>query len=217
MNDLRAFCIESLTVGWERYSGYSLFRDFVAQPETVRNLYLLRKIEDYYIGERIASENTQSTFAESNYREEFEHACELRGINLSSYLEETVQGEMNISNADVLGVLAALTDLPGANRQYKFAYAIRLFYSIRLHIALIREIRIIGNGDQSIHFHTLTSLLRDTLLKNGPVNDTARTPFGCWILEMPVQWFSPDLYTQQSNDPVRISAPFLRWNLLLLP
>src|SRR5699024_7352035 len=52
---------------------------------------------------------------------------------------------------------------------------------------------------------------RDTLLKNGPVNDTARTPFGCWILEMPVQWFSPVLYTQQSNDPVRISAPFLRW------
>lgn len=194
-----------------REGSRNLFRDFVAQPETVRNLYLLRKIEDYYIGERIASENTQSTFVESNYREEFEHACELRGINLSSYLEETVQGEMNVSNADVLGVLAALTDLPGSNRQYKFAYAIRLFYSIRLHIALIREIRIIGSGDQSIHFHTLTSLLRDTLLKNGPVNDTAQTPFGCWILEMPVQWFSPDPYTQQSNDLVRISAPFLRW------
>ena len=38
MNDLRAFCIESLTVGWERYSGYSLFRDFVVHLSFVKKM-----------------------------------------------------------------------------------------------------------------------------------------------------------------------------------
>lgn len=192
-----------------REGSRNLFREFVAQPESVRNLYILRNIGDYYVRERIAFENTKSNFVgyESDFREEFEHACVLRGIDLKSYLDETVQGEMSVSYADVMGVLAALTDLPGANRQYKFAYAIRLFCSIRLHIALIREIRMIGNGEKSIGFRTLTELLRDTFLKNGPTNDTVRTPFGCWRFEMPVKWLQPVL----GDDSETKEIPFLRW------
>lgn len=192
-----------------REGSRNLFREFVAQPESVRNLYILRNIGDYYVRERIALENTKSTFVrhESDFREEFEYACTLRGIDLKSYLDETVQGEMSVSYADVMGVLAALTDLPGANRQYKFAYAIRLFCSIRLHIALIREIRMIGNGEKSIGFRTLTDLLRDTFLKNGPANDTVRTPFGCWRFEMPIEWFQPIF----AENPEEKEIPFLRW------
>lgn len=193
-----------------REGSRNLFREFVAQPENVRNLYLLRNIRDYYVRERVASESTKSALAkyEADCRKEFMCACIQRGIDLSSYLEDTVQGEMSVSYADVMGVLAALTDLPGANRQYKFAYAVRLFYSIRLHIALIQEIRMIGNGTGTDGFRTLTDLLRDTLLKSGPINDTKRTPFGFWRLEMPVRWFAAD--NSQSDESTKVESPFLR-------
>lgn len=193
-----------------REGSRNLFREFVAQPENVRNLYLLRNIRDYYVRERVASESTKSALAkyEADCRKEFMCACIQRGIDLSSYLEDTVQGEMSVSYADVMGVLAALTDLPGANRQYKFAYAVRLFYSIRLHIALIQEIRMIGNGTGTDGFRTLTDLLRDTLLKSGPINDTKRTPFGFWRLEMPVRWFAAD--NSQSDESAKVESPFLR-------
>ena len=196
-----------------REGSRNLFREFVAQPDGVRNLYLLRNIEDYYVRERVASENTKSAFVkyESDCREEFVHACALRGIDMSSYLEETVQGEMSVSYADVMGVLAALTDLPGANRQYKFTYAVRLFYSIRLHIALIQEIRMIGRDEKSIDSPTLTALLRDTLLKNGPDNDTSRTPFGFWRLELPAQWFQAYLMADNTGEKESAEIPFLRW------
>lgn len=193
-----------------REGSRNLFREFVAQPESVRNLYLLRNIGDYYVRERRASENTKSASVkqEAECREEFVHACAMRGIDMDSYLEDTVQGEMSVSYADVMGVLAALTDLPGANRQYKFAYAVRLFYSIRLHIALIQEIRMIGSGEENIDFPTITALLRDTLLKSGPTNDTERTPFGFWRLEIPVQWFAA--HNRQNEGAVKVESPFLR-------
>ena len=196
-----------------REGSRNLFREFASQPETIRNLYLLRNIADYYVRERIALENLQYAAAgpKSDYRTEFVRACEMRGIDLNSYWEKAIQGEMCVSNGDVMAVLDALTDLPGANRQYKFAYAIRLFCSIHLHKALIQEIRMIGNGGQSIHFHSLTDILRDTLLKNGPINDTERTPFGCWILEMPVQWFPEYLLAGETNEPGKTATPFLRW------
>lgn len=193
-----------------REGSRNLFREFVAQPENMRNLYLLRNIGDYYVRERVASESTKSTFVkyESDCREEFLHACALRGIDLDSYLEDTVQGEMSVSYADVMGALAALTDLPGANRQYKFAYAVRLFCSIRLHIALIQEIRMIGNGTGTDGLRTLTAILRDTLLKRGRTNDTEKTPFGSWRLEMPVQWFAAD--NSQNGESAKVESPFLR-------
>lgn len=194
-----------------REGSRNLFREFVAQPESVRNLYLLRNIGDYYVRERVASESGNSAFvgAEAECRKEFVYACSLRGINLDSYLEETVQGEMSVSYADVMGALAALTDLPGANRQYKFAYAIRLFCSIRLHIALIQEIRMIGNGTGTDGLRTLTALMRDALLKSGLTNDTKKTPFGFWRLEMPVQWFAA-YNNGQDSESVQVESPFLR-------
>lgn len=195
-----------------REGSRNLFREFAAQPEKVRNLYLLRNIGDYYVRERVTSERAQPTFvgSEAECRAEFLRACEMRGIDLNTYVDETARGEISASYGDVMGVLAVLTDLPGANRQYKFAYAVRLFYSIRLHIALIQEIRLIGNGGSSIDFYTLTQLLGDTLLKRGPMNDTGRTPFGNWILELPVQWFQSYLYPDQKEEKVEKESPLLR-------
>ena len=196
-----------------REGSRNLFREFVSQPEKMCNLYLLRNIADYYVRERVSSESAQSTLVwdESDFRNELTRACELRGIDLTSYSEDAVQGEVSASYADVMGVLAALTALPGANRQYKFAYAIRLFYSIRLHITLIQEMRAIGEGVSVIEFDTLTDLLGDTLLKYGPLNETARTPFGCWRLEMPVQLFQPQLIPYKSDNKEIPEIPFLRW------
>lgn len=192
-----------------REGSRNLFREFAAQSENVRNLYFLRNIGDYYVRERITSERAQPTFVgtEAECRAEFLRACEMRGIDLNAYVDKTTKGEISASYGDVMGVLAVLTDLPGANRQYKFAYAVRLFYSIRLHIALIQEIRLIGNGGSSIDFYTLTQLLGDTLLKRGPMNDTGRTSFGSWILELPVQWFELSLHADQEEET---EAPLLR-------
>lgn len=195
-----------------REGSRNLFREFAAQPEKVRNLYLLRNIGDYYVRERVTSESAQPTFvgSETECRAEFLRACEMRGIELNAYVDETAREEISASYGDVMGVLAVLTDLPGANRQYKFAYAVRLFYSIRLHIALIQEIRLIGNDGKSIDFHTLSQILGDTLLKRGPINDTGRTPFGSWILELPVQWFQSYLYPDQKEEKVEKESPLLR-------
>lgn len=195
-----------------REGSRNLFREFAAQPEKVRNLYLLRNIGDYYVRERVTSESAQPSFvgSEAECRAEFLRACEMRGIDLNTYVDETARGEISASYGDVMGVLAVLTDLPGANRQYKFAYAVRLFYSIRLHIALIQEIRLIGNDGSSIDFYTLPQLLGDTLLKRGPINDTGRTPFGSWILELPVQWFQSYLYPDQKEEKVEKESPLLR-------
>lgn len=202
-----------------RENSRNLFLEFVAQPEPIRDLFLLRNIADYYAQERAALESThpELMWDESDCRNEIARACKLRGIDLSSYLGNT-QTERSASYADVMGVMTVLTNLPGGDRQYKFAYAVRLFYSIRLHIALIQEIRALGEGIptgsdrkmQTINFRTLTDLLQDTLLKRGPVNDTAQTPFGCWILEMPVQWFQPPLLLKE-HALYGKENPFLRW------
>ena len=210
-----------------RENSRRLFREFVAQPANIRNLFLLLNITDYYVGERAALEIAQPTLVwnEADCRNEFIKACEQRGIDLPSYSgdienEQKEQSEISASYADVMGVLDILTDLPGANRQYKFAYAIRLFYSIRMHIMLIQEIRALERGFPSkdtekgireIDFRTLTGFLQDTLLKYGPVNDTDRTPFGCWILEMPVQWFQPFPIPQPFDPEKAREVPFLRW------
>ena len=202
-----------------RENSRNLFLEFVAQPEPIRNLFLLRNIADYYVQERSALESAHSELVwdESDFRNEFTSACELRGINLSSYSGNT-QAERSVSYADVMGVMSVLTNLPGGNRQYRFAYAVRLFYSIRMHIALIQEIRVLGEGVptdpvtkmQTINFQTLTDILQGTLLKYGPINDTARTPFGCWILEMPVQWFQQPLLPKE-HALQGTENPFLRW------
>ena len=171
--------------------------------------------------EKNALENAQPALVwdEADCRDEFARACEQQGIDLQSYLGDAQNKphEISVSYADVMGMLDILTDLPGANRQYKFAYAIRLFYSIRMHTILIQEIRALGsststnnteNMNQNIDFRTLTDFLQDTLLKRGPVNDTTHTPFGCWIIEMPVQWFQSSS-SLQLNTPYEI--PFLRY------
>ena len=195
-----------------RENSRNLFLEFVAQPEPIRNLFLLRNIADYYAQERAALESThpELMWDESDCRNEIIRACESQGINLSAYLGNT-QTERSVSYADVMGVMSALTNLPGGDRQYKFAYAVRLFYSIRLHMAL-------GEGIptdpvtklQTINFRTLTDILHDTLLKRGPVNNTSQTPFGCWILEMPVQWFRPPLLPEEHALYGKENS-FLRW------
>lgn len=203
-----------------RENSRNLFLEFVTQPEPIRNLFLLRKIADYYVQERTAleSSNPELVWDESDCRNEFTRACEFQGINLISYSGNT-QAERSVSYADVMGVMTVLTNLPGGDRQYKFAYAIRLFYSIRLHLMLIQEIRALGVGIpsndsdkeiQPINFRTLTDILQDTLLKCGPINDTSQTPFGCWILEMPVQWFQSPLLPKE-HTLYGTENPFLRW------
>ena len=207
-----------------RENSRRLFLEFVSQPENIRNLFLLRNLADYYAEERAAMGNDPPVLGwdETDFRSEYAKACKQMGIDLPAYPGE-MQNEQNtisVSYADVMGALSVLTDLPGANRQYKLAYAIRLFYSIRMHTMLIQEIRALGRGfpskgdkkeGQEIEFRTLTDFLQDTLLKRSPVNNTARTPFGCWILEMPVRWFQPFPISQPYDSKTAREVPFLRW------
>lgn len=174
-----------------REGSRALFLEAVRQSEPVRNLYLLRNIVDYYVRERMDWENSHSRGlgGETQYRDEFVAACKQRGVHLGSSVAENPQEEVTASQADVMSVLFVLTNLPGAERQYKFAYAVRLFYSIRLHFALIREIRAIGEGHGILDFRTLTQILGDFPFKDGWVGDTERTPFGCWRLKIPAEWF----------------------------
>ena len=192
----------------------SLFKEFVDKPETVRNLFLLRSLSEYYVRERSSIvSNVSNSALHDELLFEFMNACNVRGIDISSYAENSSYGSYSDSYADVMGALGALTSLPGGDRQYKFAYAIRLFYSIRLHHALIQELRIIVNHDNNIDYPTLTQLLGEGLLRRGPINESETTVFGCWLFEIPSNCLSI-LPNEFDTGFVKLRH-FIRWKFMI--
>ena len=188
-----------------RENSCCLFKAFVEKPDSVRNLFLLRSLVEYYLEER--SSTVSSPLAASlhdDLQAEFVNACMSRGIDILSYAENSSDGSYCASYANVMGALGALTSLPGGDRQYKFAYAVRLFYSIHLHLALIRELRTIAGGSNiEIDYQTITQLLGGTLLRRGPVNNVNETSFGCWVLEIPVQWIDKNISSGEIDNKLQ--------------
>ena len=125
--------------------------------------YLLQVLPDYYAQKCVQSNRDEKRIY--TYRQQFINEC----VQFEAYSTDSEENHMDYSNdcyADVLTALRFLEEFSQGDREQKFIYAIRLYYSIHMHRMLI------GNLD---HFYDdpyyLTNFLGDGLFKEGKYED----------------------------------------------
>lgn len=138
--------------------------------------YLLQVLPDYYAQKCVQSNRDEERI--HAYRQQFINEC----AQFGAYSTDSEENHMDYSNdcyADVLTALRVLEEFTQGDREQKFIYAIRLYYSIHMHRMLI------GNLDQ---FHNdpyyLTNFLGDGLFKEGKYED-GLLPFSFCYFSVP--------------------------------
>lgn len=163
-----------------RTSSKMLLRELINQPEENKNEYLLRLLPGYYGGERVAYNIFLgiATEEETVYSENFVS----RNVQAGVYEDYSWKGNMDTKSdatyADVMAALRILTNSQGGNRQYKLAYAVRLYYTIYLHTILLKDCCVerpydpeaFGKGEPVF---CITGFLRDGLYKYTPNGDAS--------------------------------------------
>lgn len=149
-----------------REEGRSFLKSLSREPLDNKNRHVLKFLPDYYAHEREAVGVVRgvSTLKGMDYRKQFIDECEKRGVCLAEQLDVCEYA----SYADVYTALSVLGELPGWNRQYKFVYAIRLYYSIQLHQLLLEQIERNMTGKEESD--SLVSFIEDILYRRGKEN-----------------------------------------------
>lgn len=127
-----------------RNDGAYYLRELASQPQESKNRYILGMLPSYYASERIGMDRVRNVSLQNagEYQKQFREECEKNGVYINETLfheQEQNEKQPYASYADVLTALRILTDLPGGNRQYKFAYAIRFYYTIYLHQMMLKK------------------------------------------------------------------------------
>lgn len=124
-----------------RTSSKMILRELINQPEENKHEYLLRILPDYYGGERVAYNVLLgiATEEENIYSENFVSKCVEAGIYKEDSWKSRAETKTDATYADVMAALRILTNSQGGNRQYKLACAIRLYYTIYLHLLLLTD------------------------------------------------------------------------------
>lgn len=163
-----------------RTASKMLLRELINQPEDNKHEQLLRILPDYYGAERVAQNFLRriDSDKESVYSENFV----TKGVRVGAYRDTSwksgVDTRTDATYADVMAAIRVLTNSQGGNRQYKLAYAVRLYYTIYLHTILLKECcieraynpnRIKKNDNE----YCVTDFLRDGLFKYAPHGDTS--------------------------------------------
>lgn len=122
-----------------RHNSRRFFIDFVNQPMSNKHGFVLQNLPDYYSKERRNASGLGgfSSKKEDVYREEFIQTLEARGVVLKNESQDQMPYD---SYGSVMAALDVLSELPGAEMQYKFIYAIRIYYTILFHMMLIRRL-----------------------------------------------------------------------------
>ena len=148
--------------------------------------YLLQVLPGYYAQKCVQRSEVEEVYT---YRQQFINEC----AQFGAYSVDSEENHMDYSNdcyADVLTALRVLEEFSQGDREQKFIYAIRLYYSIHMHRMLI------GNLDQ---FHDdpyyLTNFLGDGLFKEETENRRMTPSFSFCLFEV-----SSDEITQLLND-----------------
>lgn len=164
-----------------RTAGRSILREFAAQPEDNKHRYLLKVLPDYYSNERIEYNSLLglATGSAADYRKQFIDKCVEEGIYRRDENGTASKEETDASYADVVTAMRVLKKLPGGNRQYKFAYAVRMYCSIYLHLRLLENL---NHHPQNPYY--LTHFLRNSLFKRGE-RGRADISYVFWQLPVP--------------------------------
>lgn len=173
-----------------RTASKSVFREFIYQPEENKHEYLLKILPDYYSKERVAYNKLMGIASENEnvYRLEFIQKGIKSGVYRDTEGQKAPDLQTDATYADVLTALRILTNSRGGSRQYKLAYAIRLYYSIYMHILLLNSANSEPYNPQAYSSDIFEShkdstqkkrfplsfFLRDGLFKNGLCGDTSK-------------------------------------------
>lgn len=158
-----------------RTASKMLLRELINQTQEDKNEYLLRILPDYYGAERvaynillgIASEN------ENEYSEDFVSRNVEAGVYQDYSWKSGMDTKTDATYADVMAALKNLKNSQGGNRQYKLVYAIRLYYTIYLHMLLLNDCCNKPPYDpksfgKKTYGYCITDFLRDGLFKYTP-------------------------------------------------
>lgn len=163
-----------------RTASKMLLRELINQPEDNKNEQLLRILPDYYGAERVAQNFLRRVVSDKErvYSENFV----TKGVRVGAYRDTSwksgVDTRTDATYADVMAAIRVLTNSQGGNRQYKLAYAVRLYYTIYLHTILLKDCCVERPYDsdrvkKNDNEHCVTDFLRDGLFKNTPHGDTS--------------------------------------------
>lgn len=182
LNKLERYLLNSWSAVNLRKEGAYYLREFAAQPKYNMHRYLLKLLPSYYAQERMRIDSIRGvTLSNANdYRKAFIAECEKNGV----YIDESLSSEWRSNNkhvylsyADVVTALDILTELPGGDQQYKFCYAIHLYYSIYLHQIMLNYFQ------QKKTAMNLDGFFEDILFRQGGQNERSQH-FACWHLSV---------------------------------
>lgn len=168
-----------------REEGRGFLKSLAREPVDNKNRHVLKFLPDYYGHEREAVGIVRgvSTQKAMDYRQQFIEECEKRGV----YLTDESGVCEHASYADVYAALGVLGELPGWNRQYKFVYAVRLYYSIQLHLLLLEQIEsgIEGKGESGRENgnNSLVAFIEDVLYRRNDDRLPQNLPYQRFCLD----------------------------------
>lgn len=223
-----------------RTSSKMILRELINQPEENKHEYLLRILPDYYGGERVAYNVLLgiATEEENIYSENFVSKCVEAGIYKEDSWKSRAETKTDATYADVMAALRILTNSQGGNRQYKLACAIRLYYTIYLHLLLLTDCCnkppfYEDAYKTKTYGYCVTDFLRDGLFKCSPQGSIAANP-AFWHLPLSgkklkdaflraesaqLENRTPDVVARQDNLPKsrKITNPIHQSDRSLIP
>ena len=115
-----------------RENSRKLLIELANQSRRNKHRFVLHNLPHYYSHECAAAGVWRGISADPEEKcfQEFKQQCREHGI-----------GSGSGTYADVIASLDILTSLSGGSRQYKFVYAVRLYYSIYLHRIILEDIQ----------------------------------------------------------------------------
>lgn len=158
-----------------RTASKMLLRELINQTQEDKNEYLLRILPDYYGAERVAYNILLgiATEKENVYSEDFVSKNVEIGVYQDYSWKSAMDTKTDATYTDVMAALKSLKNSQGGNRQYKLVYAIRLYYTIYLHMLLLNDCCNKPPYDpksfgKKTYGYCITDFLRDGLFKYTP-------------------------------------------------
>lgn len=153
-----------------REKGRRFLKNLSVEPIDNKNRHVLKFLPDYYGSEREEAGVVRGVSLQkaNEYREMFISEGRKRGL----YIDNETDSCEHASYADVYTALSILRDLPGWNRQYRFAYAVSLYYSIQMHLLLIEQIENCMNQKENNSLKGLSAFMKDVLFRSVKSDNT---------------------------------------------
>lgn len=208
-----------------RTASKMLLRELIHQTQEDKHEYLLRILPDYYGAERVAYNILLGIAAEREnaYREDFVNRNVATGVyrnyswkaaadtktdtetdaKTDTETDAKTDTKTDATYADVMAALRNLKNSQGGNRQYKLVYAIRMYYTIYLHMLLLNDCCNKPPYDpkafgKKMYGYCITDFLRDGLFKYIP-NGIESQYLAFWHLPVDAHTLSQKLEKAEKN------------------